>query len=102
MDRRLELQIKLKKLLGSNNVYFQPPASIQLKYPCIVYSRNYGESTFADNGSYLYRTRYSVTIIDKDPDTKLIKKIIEAFQYATYDRHYTADNSNHDVISIYY
>ena len=26
----------LIELLGSNNVYFQPPESIKIDYPCIV------------------------------------------------------------------
>ena len=36
---RLELQSVLEQTLGSRNVYFQPPASVKMKYPAIVYER---------------------------------------------------------------
>ena len=39
MASRLELQTKFENILGSRNVYFQPPASVQMRYPAIVYSR---------------------------------------------------------------
>ena len=43
MDRRLELQSELEKILGSRNVYYQPLPSLKLQYPCIVYERNPGD-----------------------------------------------------------
>ena len=41
MARRLELQNLLANLLGTNNVYFQPPPTVQMEYPAIVYHRDY-------------------------------------------------------------
>ena len=38
MASRLELHEEFCNILGSRSVYFQPPASIKLNYPCIVYS----------------------------------------------------------------
>ena len=38
MKTRLELDEELVKILGSKNVYFQPPESLKLNYPAIVYS----------------------------------------------------------------
>ena len=37
MTRRNELHEKFCDLLGSRNVYFQPPESVRLVYPCIIY-----------------------------------------------------------------
>ena len=34
---RLILHDELITLLGSSNVYFQPPTSIKMNYPCIIY-----------------------------------------------------------------
>ena len=40
MSRRTELQTLLEEILGSKNVYFQPPDTVSMKYPAIVYSLN--------------------------------------------------------------
>ena len=37
---REELHELLVSVLGSRNVYFQPPESIRMQYPAIVYARN--------------------------------------------------------------
>ena len=37
VDRRNDLQKLLVEVLGSKNVYFQPPESVKMKYPAIVY-----------------------------------------------------------------
>lgn len=52
MGSRLELQSELEKILGSRNVYFQPPASVKIKYPAIVYSRKSIDNNFANNTVY--------------------------------------------------
>lgn len=101
MANRLDLQAKFEEILGSRNVYFQPPASVKLKYPAIVYARKDIDSIFADNSMYRNMPRYDVTLIDKNPDSPFIERIL-ALPYCSYDRSYTADNLNHDVFNIYY
>ena len=101
MANRLDLQTKLENILGSRNVYFQPPPSVKLKYPAIVYSRNRVNSTYANNVAYRNMTLYDVSLIDKNPDSPFIEKIL-ALPYCSHDRSYTADNLNHDVFNIYY
>lgn len=97
---RVELQQKLEIILGSKNVYFQPPSSIQLKYPCIVYNRAEIEKEYADNSNYFLATRYLITLIDSNPDSLINNKIL-ALPYTRYDRHFVSDNLNHDVYSTY-
>lgn len=97
---RIELQEKLEELLGSENVYFQPPETLKMKYPCIVYKRNGGDSDYADDYPYSYRFRYSVTVIDRNPDS-LIPGKIASLPMCRIDRHFTADNLNHDVFILY-
>lgn len=99
--RRLELQSKLEELLGSRNVYYQPPATVQMKYPAIRYSKSKIDSTFANNSKYLNKTRYEITVIDSMPDNPVIAKLLR-LPYSSHDRWYTADNLNHDVITLYY
>ncbi|MEI7479591.1 MAG: hypothetical protein WCK25_04690, partial [Actinomycetes bacterium] len=69
MAPRLELQAILVNLLGSNNVYFQPPPSLKMNYPCIVYSREYINTQFANNTPYKHKKRYHVIVIDSNPDS---------------------------------
>ena len=64
MGSRLKLHEMLKDLLGSNNVYFQPPPSLMMKYPCIVYERVRINTKFADNIPYQLNKPYQLTYID--------------------------------------
>ena len=98
---RLNIQDLLVDLLGSNNVYFQPPTNLKLRYPCIVYNRDDMDIKFADNSPYSNKTRYQLTVIDADPDSDIHKKVA-ALPLCSYSRFYTADNLNHDVYSLYF
>ena len=97
---RLQLHEKLKELLGSDNVYFQPPPSLILKFPCIVYSLQSYNNKYADNGIYNTRKRYKVTVIDEDPDSDIPDKLNE-FTMSYFDRWYAADGLNHYVFNLY-
>lgn len=104
MDRRLELHELLCGLIGSRNVYFQPPETVKmqvLKYPCIVYSRNNADTQFADNSPYVYQKQYKVVHIDRNPDSPIPDKIA-ALPMCLFDRHYTTDNLHHDSFNLYY
>lgn len=101
MDRRLSLQEILVNILGSNNVYFQPPETIRLQYPCIIYERSDIDKKYADNRAYISMVRYSLTLITRSPESDLVKAILE-LPYCSYDRYYAADTLNHDVFTLYY
>lgn len=102
MASRLELQSELEELLGSNKVYFQPPESLQMQYPCIRYNLSSGVTNFADNRPYKFTRQYSLTYIYKNPDSGITNEIAMHFPMSRFDRHYTADGLNHDVFTIYY
>ena len=101
MANRLNLQTELENILGSRNVYFQPPASVQMKYDAIRYSRKNIQNRFANNSVYNQRDCYEIVAIYKNPDSDLPRKI-SRLPMCSFDRHYTADNLNHDVFTIYY
>lgn len=101
MRDRLKLQAILEEKLGSSNVYFQPPASVRMKYPAIVYSRSDIDNRFADNSPYSQEKAYTVTVIDKDPDSEIVDRIA-SLPKCMYDRNYRVDNLNHDVFTLYY
>lgn len=101
MANRTDLQTLLLSILGSTNVYFQPPSSVQLQYPCIIYKLGDIDTTFANNKPYSYGTRYSVTLVDRNPDNLIVDKI-KALPSCSFDRYYTADNLNHYSFNLYY
>ena len=101
MASRLELQSKLEELLGSKNVYYQPPNNLQMKYPAIRYSRSSIATNYANDKRYKNLTRYELTVIADLPDHPVIEKLLE-LSYCSYDRHYVTNNLNHDVLTIYY
>lgn len=103
MGKRVDLQNLFELTLGSENVYFQPPPTISMNYPCIVYSRDsdpYG-TTFADDIPYSNIHRYKVTVIDPDPDSDIPDKI-GAFPMCIPENTFTVDNLNHYVYNLYY
>ena len=99
VNRRLELHELLCEVLGSRNVYYQPPASVQMQYPAIRYSRYNIENEPADNIPYKQSHFYQLTVIDADPDSEIVHKVSK-LPMCVFDRHYTADNLNHDVFTI--
>lgn len=98
--KRLELHEIFCEILGSRNVYFQPPESVKLEYPAIVYKRKKIDQYYANNKTYIYEPGYEATLIDPNPDSEYIEKILQ-LPYCSFDRHFTADNLNHDVFTIY-
>lgn len=101
MATRLELHETLCTVLGSKHVYFQPPSSVKMVYPAIVYSRNKIENRHANDDIYSQSKSYTITVIDKDPDSEIVERV-SMLPYCSFDRHFTSDNLNHDVFTIYY
>ena len=102
MASRLELHEEFCNILGSRSVYFQPPASIKLNYPCIVYSISSVNKQNANDKMYKSMNEYKVVVIDSDPDSEISSKIIAHFPMCRFDRAYTSDNLNHSALSLYY
>lgn len=105
MRSRLNLHRALVEALGSEeNVYFVPQESVELDYPCILYTLNRLRDVKADNRNYLLRQSYTITFITTDPDTDEAEAVIDAIReipYTSYDRNYIADNLSHWVFTTY-
>jgi hypothetical protein len=99
MGSRLELQTVLETILGSRNVYYQPPSTIKMQYPAIVYSRDTLKSKFANDNIYTVDKSYELIIIDKDPDSIIIDRVA-ALPTCKFSRNYISDNLNHDAFTI--
>lgn len=104
MDKRLELDALLRKVMkdvsGVENVYFQPPENLLLKYPAIVYSRSDIRNRHADDMVYSQFTFYDLTVIDKNPDSLLVYAVA-SLPRCKFGRHYKSDNLNHDTFTIF-
>lgn len=100
-SKRIQLQTLLEAILGTSSVYFQPPENLKMVYPAIVYSREAEDTKFAGNLPYRRTKRYQVTVIDEDPDS-LIPDKVAALPMCIFDRHFAADNLNHDVFDLYF
>lgn len=101
IKRRLELHEKLVDILGSRNVYFQPPESVKIKTPGILYVRSNIFNVDANNKIYMSKVGYDVTVIDSDPDSEVVEKLA-LFPGSQFIRHYTSTGHNYDVFRIYY
>ena len=101
MGTRIDLHEILCTILGSRNVYFQPPASIQMKYPAIVYEFDHVHGPQADNKLYLKDRRYAVKYISRNPDNTVIDDLLE-LPYCSFDRRFENDNLYHDCFDLYF
>ena len=100
MDRRLELHETFCEVLESRNAYFQPPENIQMNYPAIVYSLEQIKNNTANNTSYMRSPGFSVTLIDEDPDSIYVSRLM-ALPYCRFNRYYPSDDLNHWNFTIF-
>ena len=101
MDRRHKLHEELLTL-GASKTLFQPPPSVQLTYPAIIYTRKSTYTTYADNYAYEAPTFYQVEVIDPNPDTPLVSALLNKFQMIKHVNNFKSSNLNHDVFDLYY
>lgn len=102
MASRLNLQTELEKVPGVKKVYFQPPESVKMEYPCIRYSLSAPSVKHADDRIYNCYNRYEITIIDKNPDSNMPEYLLYRLPRCRLDRNYVADNLNHFVFTLYF
>lgn len=101
MRDRLGIHKKLVEMLGTKNVYYQPPESLALKYPCIVYSLDNLDISRADDMPYRAQKAYKVTLIHNDSENEIFDKILFA-ENSRFETSYKADNLYHFVFTIFY
>ncbi len=103
---RAELQSALKDILGSGNVYYEPPETVKLKYPCIIYNLARMHNRSADNyGPFIRYDSYTVMYITSETMTtrgedSVLEKLM-ALRGCVFDRTYVADRLHHYVFTVY-
>ena len=98
MADRLNLSEAFHSIL--DNIYFQPPESVKMKYPAIVYKVSDFDIRHANNKPYAMFDAYEVTLIDPSPDCENVRKILQ-LPNCRFERFFTSDNLNHYVFTIY-
>lgn len=102
-DQRESFHNILTSIDGVKHVYFQPPQSKELKYPCIIYNMDSIDSKHADNKRYLSSIKFSVMLIDFDPESEIQKSILDLQGcIVDFNRFFTSDNLNHWTYDVYY
>lgn len=101
MGSRLNLQNELEKVLGNQNVYYQPPEGLQMNYPCIVYELSDIDIQHADNIPYINTRAYDLTLITEDQDTDVIDKLL-SFSLIRFDRKFTMSGLYHFIFELFY
>lgn len=99
LDEKLASVLNITESNGDRHTYFNPLPSVRMKYPAIKYSLNNMNTTFANNGAYRNTQSYEVTLIDKNPDSEYVAKIMQ-IPFCRFDRFYIADNLNHWTFTI--
>lgn len=101
MDRRHRLHEELVSL-GAKKTLFQPPPSVQLEYPAIIYTTKSTYTTNADNKVYTGHRFYQIELIDPDPDTPLIDALLNKFPMIKHVNNFKTSGLNHNVFDLYY
>lgn len=104
MRTRYELHDILCEDLGNDQCYFSPPSNIRMWYPCIVYNYDGMLTRYADDKRYLNHKRYSLTIIDEDPDSLIPKRLFSdcRLTYLSEDTIFVADGLYHFAYTLYF
>lgn len=106
MSNRLSLHAELRQVMTSlnltPNVYYQPPETVKINYPCIIYNRNKDDVKYASNMTYRHTRSYELTVIDKNADSNICDTILKRFPMCRIDKHYVSDNLYHDSLNLYY
>lgn len=97
----MDLHKELVEMLGSKNVYYQPPETIKMEYPAIVYTRSNFRNVHADDSIFFSYKQYEIIVISKKPDDSVIDKLIN-YQFCSHNRQYKSDNLYHDIFTLYY
>lgn len=100
MGTRLQLQDKFETIINSRNVYFQPPESIKIQYPCIIYKLDEINILHSDNLKYRKVRGYFVQYISKDPDTTVIDSILE-MPYSSFVSRTIVDGLYHNNFKVF-
>lgn len=83
------------------HVYYQPPETVKMKYPCIVYEPATEWTIYANNNPYAHKSRFTITVIDRNIESEIPGKVSD-LPTARMNRYFAANNLHHWVYDLYY
>jgi len=90
----------LASLFPTVTLYFQPPETLKLTYPCIIYSIENIFTRHADNRPYKIKNRYSLMLITRTLDETL-NDILLSIESARFERLFIGENLYHFIVTIH-
>ena len=102
MADRLNLQAIFEEILGSRNVYFNPPETVKMEYDAIRYKLVGKDIKRANNRLYNFTNKYEGVVITTNPDTTIPDTILSCFEMCSFGTPYIADNLNHYPFTVYF
>lgn len=100
-DKRVKLHHVLEDIISSRHVYFQPPESVKLEYPCIVYNLAKVPVQHADNTVYLMNPKYVIRYISKGPDDRTKLLLVQSLGVPIIQT-YAQNGLYHYIYELYY
>lgn len=100
-DKRVKLHHVLEDLISSRHVYFQPPESVKLEYPCIVYNLAKVPVTHADDKVYLMNPKYVIRYISKGADDVTKLRLVQGLGTPIIQT-YAQNGLYHYIYELYY
>lgn len=101
MGNRISLQQKLESILGTRNVYYNPPENLAMKYPAIRYRLVGSSNAKANDSNYIKHRKYELTLIDYDADSQYVD-LLEELPYCELNSPYTADGLYHFKFTLFF
>lgn len=105
LNRRITFDKKLRQILQDNgldvNIYFEPPRSISVKTPNILYKLDRSKPIYGDNKAYVDIAEYTVIFRTKEPCCIIHNDLLKLGQ-SSFVSKYTKDGLNHYQYKIYY
>jgi hypothetical protein len=102
MGRRLNLHEEFCTLLGTRNVYYDPPESVLMNYDAIRYKLGGKDIRRANDVAYQITDQYEGVVISDNPDCEVPDVILRHFSMCSFGRPYVADNLYHFPFTLYY
>lgn len=100
-QKRLALHEFLCRILGDRNCYYDPPTGFEMEYPAITYTLASPWLVNADNIPYLMELQWTVTVIDENPESRIVSEFFK-MPKCSFDRTITINDLNHFVFSLYF
>lgn len=89
----------LVAILGSAEVYMDPPENLKMRYPAIVYTRTDVRQQYADDGVYLCSDKYEIVVVSRTPMHPATTKLLQTAR-VRFNKHYVVNGLHHDVMTL--